>query len=340
MPNAMLHVDQLRVEFVTDTGIVRAVNDISFELHEGQTLGIVGESGSGKTVANLAIMGLVPQPPGRIVSGHITFGGRNLRNLSNRDWSKIRGRQISMIFQDPMTALNPYMTIADQMREVTQRHLGHRRRTAIDHAVEMLERVGIPAASQRVFDYPHQFSGGMRQRVMIAMALSCKPEVLIADEPTTALDVTIQAQILDLMKQLQEDEGTAIIFITHDLGVVANICQDVLVMYAGRIVEQAQVGPLFRQPLHPYTLGLLKSGPRWDQRVAGQLETIDGQPPDLTQLPEGCAFAPRCPYVQDRCQRELPQLLFAGTAGGSQRGQACFHDLSTPAAGAVEEVDR
>ena len=340
MSPALLEVDRLVVEFTTDTGVVQAVNNISFELHQGQTLGIVGESGSGKSVANLALMGLVPQPPGRIVSGEISFRGRNLRKLSNRDWAAIRGKQISMIFQDPMTALNPYMTIADQMREVTQRHLGHRRRAAIDHAVEMLERVGIPAAGQRVFDYPHQFSGGMRQRVMIAMALSCKPEILIADEPTTALDVTIQAQILDLMKQLQRDEGTAIIFITHDLGVVANICQEVMVMYAGRIVEQAQVGPLFRQPLHPYTLGLLKSGPRWDQRISGKLEAIDGQPPDLSQLPAGCAFATRCPYIQDRCHNELPQLLFHETAPTGRRGQACFHDLATSTSGSREGLDR
>ena len=340
MPPALLEVDRLVVEFTTDTGVVQAVNDISFELQPGQTLGIVGESGSGKSVANLAVMGLVPQPPGRIVSGEISFRGRNLRNLSRQDWSAIRGKQISMIFQDPMTALNPYMTIADQMREVTQRHLGHRRRVAIDHAVEMLERVGIPAARERVFDYPHQFSGGMRQRVMIAMALSCKPEILIADEPTTALDVTIQAQILDLMKELQRDEGTAIIFITHDLGVVANICQEVMVMYAGRIVEHAQVGPLFQQPLHPYTLGLLQSGPRWDQRISGELNAIDGQPPDLSRLPAGCAFAARCPYIQDRCRNEPPPLLFQETAPAGRRGQACFHDLASSSSSARKELDQ
>ena len=321
----ILQVEDLRVEFKTDDGIVAAVNGISFSLEPGETLGIVGESGSGKSVTNLALMGLIPQPPGRILSGRAKFRGRDLLTLDQRELAKIRGNQIAMVFQDPMTALNPFLSIEEQLTEVTRLHLGLTHKQAVDHAVAMLEQVGIPSASKRIFDYPHQFSGGMRQRVMIAMALSCQPDVLIADEPTTALDVTIQAQILDLMRQLQRDNGTAIILVTHDLGVVANTCRRVLVMYAGQIVEEGDSGTLFRAARHPYTLGLLNSVPRWDQFNPGPLKVIPGQPPDLTQLPAGCPFAPRCSFREDRCGRELPLLTKRDTGGKA----ACFVDVTS-----------
>jgi len=312
MTQPLLQVDDLYVEFRTDDGVVQAVNGVSFDLEPGETLGIVGESGSGKTVTNLAIMGLVPTPPGRIAGGEILFRGQDLVG-------------IAMIFQDPMTALNPYLTVGEQLTEVTRLHLGHDRGQALTHAIEMLDRVGIPAPDQRVMDYPHEFSGGMRQRVMIAMALSCKPDVLIADEPTTALDVTIQAQILELMKQLQEDEGTAIIFITHDLGVVANICNRVMVMYGGRIVEEARTVDLFAKPRHPYSMGLLRSALRWDQDTGEELKVIEGQPPDMIALPPGCAFEPRCPYAEAGCSEQLPPLV---TLDDSRR-HACLVDIDS-----------
>ncbi|MDE0735104.1 MAG: ABC transporter ATP-binding protein, partial [Pirellulaceae bacterium] len=259
MTDPLLKVTDLQVQFNTEDGVVRAVNGISFDLAAGETLGIVGESGSGKSVANLSLLGLIPQPPGEIVGGRAEFRGKDLLSSSHAEMTAVRGNDIAMIFQDPMTALNPFLTVEEQLSEVTRLHLGLSSRDALDHAIEMLQRVGIPAPEKRVFDYPHQFSGGMRQRVMIAMALSCNPDVLIADEPTTALDVTIQAQILDLMRDLQERDGTAIILITHDLGVVASICHRVLVMYGGRIVERADVDSLFSHPQHPYTHGLLRS---------------------------------------------------------------------------------
>ena len=299
---------------------------VSFAVGQGETLGIVGESGSGKSVTSLAIMGLVPRPPGRVSGGPVLFQGKNLLDFDMRQYANVRGNRIAMIFQDPMTSLNPFLTVADQLTEVTRLHLGYSRRKALDHAVEMLERVGLPAASRRVFEYPHQFSGGMRQRVMIAMALSCKPQLLIADEPTTALDVTIQAQILELMAELQQAEGTTIILITHDLGVVANSCRRVLVMYAGRLVEEAPVDELFAQPKHPYTVGLLNSIPRLDGSQT-KLTPIRGQPPDLAALPEGCYFRPRCPNAIERCAAEYPPW-FAGAAG--QRF-ACFNEMKTPA---------
>ena len=320
MNKNILQVDDLRVQFVTDDGVVKAVDGVSFELARGQTLGIVGESGSGKTVTNLAILGLVPQPPGRVVSGTARYAGTDLLQLGLKELSRIRGRRVAMIFQDPMTALNPFLTIQDQMTEITRLHLAHSRSQALEHAIDMLERVGIPDAQRRIEDYPHQFSGGMRQRVMIAMALSCKPDVLIADEPTTALDVTIQAQILELMRQLQAEEGTAIIFITHDLGVIANICHDVLVMYAGKIVEATDVGTLFQRPRHPYTVGLLESMPRLDQPRVKKLVPISGQPPDMLQLPVGCSFHPRCGWCIDRCTSDEPSLV--ESPGGSRL--ACF----------------
>ena len=325
MTDKLLQVEDLHVHFKTDDGLVRAVNGVSFDLKPGETLGIVGESGSGKSVTSLAIMGLVPQPPGVVENGRALYKGADLLKMPMQQLAKIRGRQIAMIFQDPMTALNPFLTVEDQMTEVTRLHLGHSREQARKHAIEMLTKVGIPAPERRIDDYPHQFSGGMRQRVMIAMALSCQPDVLIADEPTTALDVTIQAQMLELIKELQKTQGTAVILITHALGVVASVCDRVLVMYAGKIVEQADVGSLFARPQHPYTLGLLKSIPRWDASTHGPLQVIEGQPPDMLDPPSGCPFHPRCAFVLDCCSTEMPQLLRA-VHGGKK---ACFADVST-----------
>jgi oligopeptide transport system ATP-binding protein len=326
MVQPILQVKNLEVEFVTDDGIVRAVNDISFDLYPGETLGIVGESGSGKSVANLTILGLIPQPPGHVKGGEVLFAEQDLLKLSQRQFQTIRGKRIAMIFQDPMTALNPFLTIQDQLIEVSMLHLGHTRAAAIQHAVELLELVGIPAAASRITEYPHQFSGGMRQRVMIAMALSCEPDILIADEPTTALDVTIQAQILDLLKAMQDKRGMAIIFITHDLGVVASICDRVLVMYGGRKVEQTDTKTLFAAARHPYTLGLLHSAPRWDQPQLTRLQSIEGQPPDMMNLPAGCAFAPRCQWKTDECLAAVPELVSIGSEfSEGSHVFACIH---------------
>ena len=319
----LLEVENLKVQFKTDDGLVRAVDGVSFAVAPGETLGIVGESGSGKTVANLAVMGLVPQPPGRVVGGTAHFYGDDLLRMNRRQLAAIRGHRIAMIFQDPMTSLNPFLSVAQQLTEVTRLHLRHSHRQALRHAIEMLERVGIPAPDRRVFDYPHQLSGGMRQRVMIAMALACKPEVLIADEPTTALDVTIQAQILELIQKLQQEEGTTVILITHDLGVIAAACRRVAVMYAGRFVEEAPCEELFRRPRHPYTLGLLQSIPRLDEAAGTELTPIEGQPPDLIDLPPGCAFQPRCRFAVEQCARRQPPL--EGEAG---HRKACFVDIA------------
>ncbi|HEX4000289.1 MAG TPA: ABC transporter ATP-binding protein [Pirellulales bacterium] len=316
----LLDIRDLHVQFHTDRGVLRPVDGLSLAVEPGETVGLVGESGSGKSMTSLAVMGLVP-PPGRITAGQILFEGRDLRPLAARELARIRGNRIAMVFQDPMTSLNPFLTVAEQLAEVTRLHLGYGRRQAIDHAVEMLGRVGIPGAERRVFDYPHQFSGGMRQRVMIAMALSCRPQLLIADEPTTALDVTIQAQILELIVELQQSEGMAVILITHDLGVVANSCKRVAVMYAGRLVEQAPVDDLFAHPKHPYTLGLLESIPRIDAAQA-QLTPIPGQPPDLLALPQGCKFEPRCSHAIDRCKCEDPPWF----GSGEQRFR-CFNEV-------------
>ncbi|WP_047814536.1 ABC transporter ATP-binding protein [Rhodopirellula islandica] len=314
----LLQVADLKVSFKTDEGQVQAVRGISFDVRAGETVGIVGESGSGKSVTNLAMMGLIPQPPGQIDSGTALFQGRDLLKMTDRELQSVRGRHVSMIFQDPMTALNPLMTIEQQMTEMTRLHLGLTKKEAAARAVDMLGMVGITSPEKRLRDYPHQFSGGMRQRVMIAMALSCEPELLIADEPTTALDVTIQAQIMDLLADLQERKGTAIVLITHDLGVVAGVADRVMVMYAGRIVEKANVNDLFASPQHPYTLGLLGSLPRFDTDRHEKLLAIPGGPPDMSEPIVGCAFSPRCSFVQPVCEREEPTLaLKTEPAGGA-----------------------
>lgn len=305
---SLLSVRNLRTYFDADDGVVKAVDDVSFDIAPGKTLGIVGESGSGKSVTNLSIMRLIPSPPGRIVSGEVLFDGKDLLKLSNEEIRKIRGKRIGMVFQDPMSSLNPFMRISRQLMEVTQLHLGHSPKEAHDHAVEMLNLVGIPDARARIESYPHEFSGGMRQRVMIAMALSCRPELLIADEPTTALDVTIQAQILELIRKIKSEIKTSVILITHDLGVVAGMTDDILVMYAGKVFERASTVDLFRRPGNPYTRGLLMSVP--DPRTArGNLYQIPGLPPDPANLPAGCPFAERCDKVQAICRREFPPLV-------------------------------
>jgi len=304
----LLTVSDLRTYFETEDGTVKAVDGISFELKQGETLGIVGESGSGKSVANLSIMRLIPDPPGKIVSGSIVFHGQDVMQLSPREVRDIRGKQIAMIFQDPMTSLNPFMRVSKQLMEVTRLHLGHTKEEARAHAIRMLEHVGISDASERVDSYPHEFSGGMRQRVMIAMALSCQPELLIADEPTTALDVTIQAQILDLIKTLKTETGASVILITHDLGVVAGMTDHIIVMYAGKVFEKAPTSELFERPGNPYTRGLLRSVPD-PTAEQGKLYQIPGLPPDLAHLPDGCPFAPRCDRVQEICRREFPPFV-------------------------------
>ena len=304
----LLEVKNLRTYFDSEDGIVKAVDNISFQLKRGETLGIVGESGSGKSVTNLSIIRLVPDPPGKIVSGEVLFNGSDLLLLPNEAIRKIRGRRIAMIFQDPMTSLNPFMKISRQLMEMTQLHLGHTRAQAYDHAIRMLEKVGIPDARMRADNYPHEFSGGMRQRVMIAMALSCEPELLIADEPTTALDVTIQAQILELIKTLKRETGTSVILITHDLGVVAGMTDHIIVMYAGKVFEQARTAELFSLPANPYTKGLLRSVPD-PTAEQGKLYQIPGLPPDVAHLKPGCPFAPRCDHVQEICHREFPPFV-------------------------------
>ena len=304
----LLEVRNLRTYFEADDGVVKAVDGISFELKRGQTLGIVGESGSGKSVTNLSIIRLIPEPPGKIVSGEVIFNGSDLLLVSNEAIRKIRGRRIAMIFQDPMTSLNPLMKISKQLMEMTQLHLGHTKAQARAHAIRMLETVGIPDARARADSYPHEFSGGMRQRVMIAMALSCEPELLIADEPTTALDVTIQAQILELIKKLKRETGTSVILITHDLGVVAGMTDHVIVMYAGKIFEQASTNELFARPGNPYTKGLLRSVPD-PTAEQGKLYQIPGLPPDVAHLKPGCPFAPRCDRVEEICRQEFPPFV-------------------------------
>jgi oligopeptide transport system ATP-binding protein len=304
----LLEVKNLKTWFYTPDGIVKAVNGVSFTLNEGEALGLVGESGCGKSVSAMSLMRLIPTPPGRIVEGEVIFDGKDLIKLNDEAIRRIRGNDIAMIFQDPMTSLNPVLTIGRQIGEALELHKGMNGDQARKRTIELLELVGIPSARSRHDDYPHQFSGGMRQRVMIAMALSCDPKLLIADEPTTALDVTIQAQILDLIMQLRRELGMAVILITHDLGVVAGVADKINVMYAGYIVESAPADEVFAKPRHPYTLGLLRSIPRIDEPRKEKLIPIEGLPPDLIDAPVGCPFVPRCTYKVDRCVEENPSL--------------------------------
>ncbi|HZB22332.1 MAG TPA: ABC transporter ATP-binding protein [Gaiellaceae bacterium] len=308
MPEPLLAVDGLEVRFWTRRGTVHAVNGISFDVAPGETLGIVGESGCGKSVTSLALLGILPRA-GRVTAGTALFEGRDLLHLSDRELRGIRGREVAMIFQDPMTSLNPVLTIGRQIREALETHFGMRRREADKRTAELLDRVGIPSAKARIRDYPHQFSGGMRQRAMIAMALACRPKLLIADEPTTALDVTIQAQILDLLRELVREEGTALIMITHDLGVVAGMCERVNVMYAGMFMETGTADQLFATPRHPYTLGLLESIPRLDASRREKLKPIPGAPRDMLSPPSACPFQPRCRFEVERSRQEVPPLV-------------------------------
>ncbi len=310
----LLVINDLKTYFSTDEGIVKAVDGVSFHIDRGETLAVVGESGSGKSVTSLSIMQLIPMPPGYFAGGEIIFEQNNILEFKEREMRKIRGNDISMIFQEPMTSLNPVYTVGNQIAEAIVLHQGKSQRQAIKSATEMLELVGIPEPAKRIKNYPHQMSGGMRQRVMIAMALSCNPKLLIADEPTTALDVTIQAQILDLMRKLQREIGMSILFITHDLGVVAEIADRVVVMYAGRAVEEGQVETIFHAPKMPYTLGLINSVPHLHKAQGKQkrLEAIPGNVPNPLALPEGCAFHPRCNYVKEICKSQVPELETAG----------------------------
>ena len=312
----ILEVNDLKTYFGTDEGTVKAVDGVTFHIDRGETLAVVGESGSGKSVTSLSIMRLIASPPGRIAGGEMLFEGQDLVKKSESQMRKIRGNDISMIFQEPMTSLNPVYTVGDQIAEAIQLHQHKSRKQAMKLATEMLDLVGIPEPGKRVHNYPHQMSGGMRQRVMIAMALSCGPKLLIADEPTTALDVTIQAQILDLMRQLQREIGMSILFITHDLGVVAEIADRVVVMYAGRAVEEGSVQDIFAKPQMPYTLGLMNSIPRVDKAAEHQdrLEAIPGNVPNPLYLPPGCSFHPRCAFVEDKCKESIPPL--EDTGGG------------------------
>lgn len=319
----LLEVQDLRTHFFTREGVVHAVDGISYALDRNRTLGIVGESGCGKSVSALSLMRLVPDPPGKIVGGSIMFEGRDVVGMTRAEVRSLRGNDISMIFQDPMTSLNPVMKIRTQLIEGMRLHMGLSRREARSRGVELLEAVGIPDPAERIDDYPHQFSGGMRQRVMIAMALACDPKLLIADEPTTALDVTIQAQILHLLADVQERFGTSILLITHDLGVVAGVSDDVVVMYAGKIVEQAPTEELFRNPQHPYTEALLGSIPRLHEQVEGRLANIPGLPPDLVDPPSGCSFHPRCTHATQRCELQEPGLESYDGAGHMC---ACWHN--------------
>ena len=325
MPDILLDVQGLETQFRTPDGVVHAVNGVSFAVKEGETLGVVGESGCGKSVTMLSVLGLIPSPPGKVTAGKAIFNGRDLLQMSKEEIRHVRGAQISMIFQDPMTSLNPVLTIGRQLEEPLMLHLGMNKAQASDRAAELLEMVGIPNAKDRLKDYPHQYSGGMRQRVMIAMALSCSPQILIADEPTTALDVTIQAQITDLVKRLRAELGMTVIWITHDLGVVANLAHRVLVMYGGFIIEESPVKELYANPSHPYTIGLLGSLPRIDETERQRLFSIEGMPPVLYQKPNVCPFAPRCKWVMDRCWKENPLL----SEIAPEHRVACWVDVKT-----------
>ena len=331
----ILQVKNLQTWFWTDAGIVKAVDGVSFDLHKREMLAIVGESGSGKSVTNLAIMNLIPNPPGKIIGGEVWYGGKDVLKMDKNEIRQLRGNKISMIFQDPMTSLNPFLKISTQMIETIRLHQGLSKKDARDRAIEMLKLVGIPAAEKRVDCYPHQFSGGMRQRVMIAMGLSCDPEVLIADEPTSALDVTIQAQILDLIGDLSARLGTAVILITHSLGLVAGMCDRVCVMYAGRVVEQGEVDELFANPAHPYTRGLIKSVPRMDKKNAGRLFSISGQPPNVIDLPPCCPFYPRCSEAMPQCKTEYPASY---SLSPSHRTSCWLYQSGKPAGEAAATV--
>lgn len=320
----LLEVDGLKTQFFTQDGVVKAVDGVSFFVDEGETLGIVGESGCGKSVSVLSVMRLIPQPPGRIVDGKVLFEGRDLLKVSDDEIRRVRGNKIAMIFQDPMTSLNPVLTIGRQIGEALELHMGMSKAEAAKRSAELLTMVGIAEADMRLKDYPHQFSGGMRQRAMIAMGLACDPLLLIADEPTTALDVTIQAQIVDLVKRLRDDIGMAIIWITHDLGVVAGLADRMMVMYAGHAVEEAPVKEVYGDPRHPYTLGLLGSLPRLDEVRDERLKSIEGLPPDLIDLPPGCPFEPRCIYAVEKCRAERPEL----EPVGPRHRIACWVDVT------------
>ncbi len=320
----LLEVTNLETHFHTQDGVVKAVNGVSFHVQRGETLGIVGESGCGKSVTSLSVMRLIPSPPGKIAGGQIRFDGDDLLQMNEQEMRHIRGNRIAMIFQDPMTSLNPVLTIGRQITESIELHLKLSQREAANRAVELLNMVGISGAAKRLDNYPHQFSGGMRQRVMIAMALSCNPELLIADEPTTALDVTIQAQILELINRLKEQLDTAVMMITHDLGVVAGMTDRVTVMYAGRVVEEGATGELFANPRMPYTIGLLRSIPRLDAGHGQKLTPIRGLPPNLIDLPAVCPFSPRCDYVEERCLTQVPELRSVG----SDHRAACLLDVT------------
>ncbi|MGI6250631.1 MAG: ABC transporter ATP-binding protein [Anaerolineaceae bacterium] len=327
MANEILNVQGLETRFKTPEGIIHAVNGVSFHLKEGETLGVVGESGCGKSVSMLSMLKLTPMPPGEIVAGEANFKGKDLLKMSDEELRHVRGGQIAMVFQDPMTSLNPVMTIGRQMAEPLMLHLGLTKAQARNRSIELLGQVGIPRAGERLKDYPHQYSGGMRQRVMIAMALSCNPQILIADEPTTALDVTIQAQIVELVIRLREQLGMAIIWITHDLGVVASIAQRVMVMYGGFIIEEAAVKELYAIPSHPYTIGLLGSLPQIQEQGRKRLYSIEGMPPVLYRKPQSCPFAPRCRWVRERCWKENPPLMPIDE--GSSHTSACWVDTRT-----------
>ena len=310
----ILQVKDLRTYFYTDAGVVKAVDGLTFDLHKGETLGLVGESGSGKSVTNLSVINLIQTPPGKIEGGEVLFYGEDLLKMNDARLREIRGNRIAMIFQDPMSSLNPYLKISTQMIETICLHQGLNKKAAKEKAIEMLKLTGIPAAEKRIDGYPHQFSGGMRQRVMIAMGLSCNPDILIADEPTSALDVTIQAQILDLMQDLTHRLGTAVILITHSLGVVAGVCDTIVVMYAGRIVERGTTEDIFYDTKHPYTQGLIKSVPRLDRDDEGRLFSIEGQPPNVVDLPDCCPFYPRCRKALAVCKNRYPPVVpFSGT---------------------------
>lgn len=316
----LLDVRDLKTQFFTQRGVVHAVNGVSLHINEGETVGIVGESGSGKSITVLSVMRLIPSPPGKIVDGEVLFQGRDLLKLNDKGIRDIRGNQIAMIFQDPMTSLNPVLQIEKQMTEAIQRHRGMTQAEAKARAIQLLQHVGIPGATERIRNYPHQFSGGMRQRVMIAMGLACNPKLLIADEPTTALDVTIQAQIVELVKQLKAELGMAVIWITHDLSLLAGLAERILVMYAGQIVEQAFLKDLYKNPRHPYTIGLLQSMPRLDEQRQERLTPIEGLPPNLVNYPKGCPFAARCRFAIAQCHEEDPPL----ESVGSNHQAACW----------------